>query len=204
VKLFFKDLLNAPNAISLSRVVLAPILALFWLGFEWYSAGLVLGTVIGITDLLDGLVARKLNKITELGSLIDQLGDLVFESTCLIIASMSGELWVGLLIIYLFREFSVMVIRSYMLSKGGELPSGTVGKGKSSFLQWAFFFFFFGVILLQPGFLPESWSMVGVPPGRMLIWVAKASIMIGIALGLISGWTYLKGFARFYSKRREA
>lgn len=189
---------------SLFRIALAPLLALFWLGFHWYAAGLALGTIIGLTDMFDGVVARKLNQITELGAIIDQLGDLVFESTCLLIAAMSGELWVGLLVIYLFREFTVMVVRAYVLGKGGELPSSTVGKGKSSCIQWAFFLFFLGVILLQPGVLPESWSMVGVPPGRMLIWVATGSICIGLVAGLVSGWTYLKAFIEFYTEKHTS
>ena len=203
MKRFFSDLRTIPNLLSMSRLVMAPLLAVFWLGLDWLAAGLALGTIIGITDLLDGVVARKLGQITELGGLIDQLGDLVFESTCLIIATLTGELWVGLLIIYLFREFTVMVIRSYMVGKGGTLPSGTVGKGKSSCLQWAFFFFFLGAILLQPGTLPEAWTMVGVSPGRMLIWTATGSILAGLTLGLISGWTYLKAFADFYSREKS-
>ena len=204
MKLFIKDLLNLPNTISLSRVFFAPLLALFWLGFEWYVAGLVLGIVIGLTDLIDGVIARKLNKITELGALIDQLGDLIFESTCLIIAAVSGEMWTGLLIIYLVREFTVMVIRSYVLGHGGELPSSVWGKGKSSCLQWAFLLFFLGLILLQPGVVPKEWSMVGVPPGRMLVWVATCSIFAGLAAGLISASTYLKAFGEFYSDRHKS
>ena len=58
----------------------APLLAVFWLGLEWKVTGLVIGTLGGITDLLDGIVARKLKQVTELGALIDQLGDLLFES----------------------------------------------------------------------------------------------------------------------------
>ncbi len=200
MKGFLKDLLNVPNTMSLFRVFSAPLLALFWLKFEWWVAGLALGTVIGITDLLDGLVARKLNQMTELGALIDQLGDLVFESTCLIIAAMIGELWIGWLIIYLMREFTVMVIRSYILGNSGTLPSTVLGKAKSSCLQWAFFIFFLGAIVLRPDVVPDSWSMVGIPPGRILIWVSTASIITGLALSLISGWIYVKAFVNFYSQ----
>jgi phosphatidylglycerophosphate synthase len=109
-----------------------------------------------------------------------------------------GEFWVGWLIIYLTREFVVMVVRSYVLGNGGSLPSVVLGKAKSSCLQWAFFLFFLGAILLEPGVLPESWSMVGVPPGRMLIWVGTASMLSGITAGLVAGWIYLKAFVRFY------
>ena len=201
IKLFFKHLLNVPNTMSLIRVMAAPLLAWFWLGLDWKVAGLALGTVLGITDLLDGVVARKLNQMTELGGLIDQLGDLVFESTCLIIAVLMGEMWVGILIIYLFREFLVMVIRSYTVGHGGSLPSSVLGKAKSSCLQWAFFIFFLGGIVLEPGTIPETWTMVGVHPGRILLWVSLVSMLSGITVGLLSAWIYLKAFVVFYVSR---
>ncbi len=198
MKSFVKELFNVPNTMSLLRILGAPLLALFWLGLDWYVAGLTLGTIIGLTDMADGMVARKLDQMTELGALLDQLGDLVFESTCLIIAVLLGELWSGWLILYLTREFTVMVIRSYVLGNGGTLPSTVLGKAKSSFLQWAFFLFFLGMIVLRPGIIPESWTMVGISPGQILLWIGRASILFGIGLGVMSGWSYLKAFAKFY------
>lgn len=186
---------------SLLRILAAPLLALMWLGLDWKVAGLTLGTILGITDLLDGVVARKLNQITELGALLDQLGDLIFESTALIIAVLMGEMWSGILILYLAREFLVMVIRSYTLGHGGSLPSSVLGKAKSSCLQWAFFLFFLGGIVLDPGTIPDSWTMVGIHPGRMLLWVALTAILAGITVGLISAWIYLKAFVAFYVSR---
>jgi len=200
---FVGDLLNVPNTMSLLRVLAAPTLALFWLGLDWKVTALVLGTILGVTDLFDGIVARKLNQVTELGALIDQLGDLVFESTCLLIGVIIGEIWAGLLVVYLFREFTVTIARGYVLGHGGELPSTVMGKAKSSFLQYAFFLFFLGGILLEPGAVPDSWSLAGVHPGRMLIWASMCSILTGFAMSLISGWVYMRAFGRFYAGRTE-
>lgn len=71
---FFKDLFNVPNSMSIFRVLGTPVLALIWMGLDWKAAGLALGTVLGLTDALDGWIARKLNQTTHLGGLIDQLG----------------------------------------------------------------------------------------------------------------------------------
>lgn len=197
---FIKDLLTVPNAMSMFRLLSAPLLAVFWLGLEWRVTGLVVGTLSGVTDLLDGAVARKLKQVTDVGALIDQLGDLVFESICFIIAVSTGEFWIGWLIIYLCREFTVTVIRTYVHSHGGKLPSSVAGRAKSSLFQYAFFAFFLGAILIQPGVLPEAWNIVGIPPGRMLLWVGKTSFYCGFAVSLISGFIYVRAFARFYSK----
>ena len=167
-------------------------------------AALMIGVVTGITDLFDGILARKLNKVTELGALIDQLGDLVFESTCLLIAVVMGEFGMWILIVYLFREFTVSVIRMYLISNGEKLPSSWIGKAKSSLLQYAFFPFFLGAILLMPGAIDSSSTLVGIAPGTMLIWMAKASIYTGIAVSIYSAIQYLSSFAAFYSKRAKS
>ncbi len=200
---FVKVLFNVPNTMSVFRVLAAPLLAWFWIGMDWRIGGLVLGTLVGLTDQLDGYVARKLNQTTELGALIDQLGDLVFESTCLIIGIVSGYLWSGWIIIYLFREFVVTVVRSYVTGHGGTLPSTMLGKVKSSCLQWAFFPFFLGGIIIQPGVIPETWRLVGVSAGQMLIWIGTAWILGGIVLGIISAAVYFKAFVRFYMERQR-
>jgi cardiolipin synthase len=186
---------------SLFRVVATPLLAILWLVLDWRIAALALGTIVGITDQLDGWVARKLNQTTELGALIDQLGDLLFESTCLIIGVSMGEVWSGWLIIYLFREFTVTVVRAYVLSNGGHLPSVSFGKVKSSCIQWAFFLLFLGSILLQPEVVPEAWTMIGIHPGRFIIWVALFWILVGIAIGLIAAAIYIRAFIDFYSSK---
>jgi CDP-diacylglycerol--glycerol-3-phosphate 3-phosphatidyltransferase len=202
-RVFVKQLLTVPNIMSLFRVAAAPFLAVLWLGFDWKVASLALGTVIGVTDQLDGYVARKLNQTTELGAIIDQLGDLVFESTCLVIAVLSGYLWSGWLVVYLFREFTVTVIRSYVVGHGGELPSTSLGKLKSGCIQWAMFMFFLGAIIIEPGRLPPDWRMVGVTPGQMMIWIADLWIVGGIIVGIIGAVVYFRAFVDFYASRQE-
>jgi cardiolipin synthase (CMP-forming) len=200
---FLRDLWTIPNAMSMFRVIAAPLLIFMWISWELWWASLVLGTIIGLTDQIDGWVARKLNQTTELGAIIDQLGDLVFEGTTLLLAVLTGEMWFGVYILYLFREFTVNVVRAYMLAHGGQLPSSILGKAKSSCIQWAFFLFFLGNILENLEFASESWTMVGITPGRVLIWVALTSIFTGISMGLISAWKYLRAFVDFYGSQQR-
>lgn len=203
MKKFIKDLFNVPNSISLFRLVATPFLPIAWLVYDRPDITLALGLVVGITDLFDGILARKLDQITDLGALIDQLGDLVFESTVLLLGIVSGHMWMGWLIIYLFREFTVTVLRTYVYGKGGTLPSSWIGKAKSSCLQWAFFLYFLGVILSRPGAVPTDWSIAGITPGWLLIQGGMLSIVTGIAVGLIAGWNYLKAFSQFYVQQGE-
>ncbi len=203
-KSFKQELFNIPNTISLFRVFAAPMVAFLWLSLDCPVAGFILGILSGLTDQLDGYLARKLKQTSELGALIDQAGDLIFESTCILIGIVSGYLWYGLLIIYLFREFIVTAVRSYIAKNGGELPSSMLGRVKSSFIQWSFFPFFLGGILIRPGIIDETINVAGFSPGEVLIGSGTLGISIGLFLGIISAVAYLKGFVNFYVKRQEA
>jgi len=198
---FWRQLFNVPNALSLFRLAAAPLLGVFWFVLDMKVTGLTLGALAGITDLFDGIIARRLKQETEIGALIDQVGDLVFESFCLLIAVLTGELWAGWLMIYLLREFTVTAMRSWVTGHGGAMPTSSLGKTKSSLLQYAFFAFFLGLILLAPGTLPESWTLAGLHPGTMLLTLAQATIAVGIGVSLFSGAKYARAFVAFYASR---
>ncbi|MCP4983982.1 MAG: CDP-alcohol phosphatidyltransferase family protein [Gammaproteobacteria bacterium] len=82
---FKQDILKLPNLISLTRILIAPILFLFafWGMGDWFLAALIFS---GLTDVLDGFLARKLNMITSLGAHLDSWGDFTIYSTMAICA----------------------------------------------------------------------------------------------------------------------
>lgn len=68
---------NIPNALSISRIIFLPLLyyfALNWLKLEF----LISYIFIGITDALDGFLARLLNQVTKLGKILDTVADIFF------------------------------------------------------------------------------------------------------------------------------
>ncbi len=81
-----KDLLKAPNLLSLSRIVFLPLLYLF-LFARWPLPLFISFSILGSTDLFDGMVARKFNMITEIGKSLDVLADafFVFSTTFFIL-----------------------------------------------------------------------------------------------------------------------
>jgi CDP-diacylglycerol--glycerol-3-phosphate 3-phosphatidyltransferase len=72
--------INWPNAISLLRLLMAPLL--LWLAYA-HCPGWFLGILVfaGLTDVVDGFLARHLGQITELGSHLDSWGDFSIYST---------------------------------------------------------------------------------------------------------------------------
>jgi cardiolipin synthase (CMP-forming) len=77
--------MNIPNTITLLRVLLVPLLAWFLLHGEYVAAVWVL-LGAGISDALDGFIARRLNQLTYLGSILDPLADkfLIIVSACIL------------------------------------------------------------------------------------------------------------------------
>lgn len=69
--------LTVPNAISLVRLALVPVFAVLIVGREDVWALVVLA-VSGLTDWLDGVLARRLNQVTRLGQMLDPLADRLF------------------------------------------------------------------------------------------------------------------------------
>ena len=81
------DLRTVPNIITLSRIVL------LWLGVLVYfyishGVGIALAILAGVTDYLDGYIARRTKQVTRLGEILDQFCDLCFEAFIIIIATL--------------------------------------------------------------------------------------------------------------------
>jgi phosphatidylglycerophosphate synthase len=70
-----KDIFNLANIITLSRLIFLPVLYLFVL-LDMRLAFLIAYIIIGSTDFLDGLIARKFNIVTRLGKMLDSIADI--------------------------------------------------------------------------------------------------------------------------------
>jgi len=118
----YRELLHLPNLLSLSRILLALVIGYFlWRDDPW-STGMaaVMVIIAGITDGLDGYLARKMNRVTSLGIALDPICDKLF-----------ALLLVGGLI--LFRDFplwlaAAIVARDLLIVAGGLILKGLLKK----------------------------------------------------------------------------
>jgi len=111
-------IINLPNILSLSRILLVPLLvAVLLTKFDGKElVGLAVFLVASLTDFLDGFIARRRKLVTRLGMLLDPAADKILTSAALI-ALVELELapaWMVVLIIA--REFSVSALRSIAAS----------------------------------------------------------------------------------------
>lgn len=122
------------NAISMSRYVLTPVVALLaWLPAT-QALAVALAVLVGVSDFVDGPLARRAGHAKPLGALLDMTGDKVFLCTMLIIlaAQERSPAWAAWLITA--RELIVLFLRVVAAERGKPLPIATFGKLKTFML----------------------------------------------------------------------
>ena len=138
--------MNTPNKITLTRILMLPLIVFFYLADFIPYARLVsacLFVVACLTDFLDGYLARKNNQVTTLGKFFDSIADKMLIATGLILITavpiILGEpvafpnwLSVTCTIIILAREFIVSALRQLAASKGVVLAADMGGKIKAT------------------------------------------------------------------------
>ncbi len=156
--------------VTLLRIILIiPIIYLTGASKEYLA--LFLFIIAGLTDYLDGLVARKSNQITSLGALLDLLADKLL--VCLVLiwcAFLSYSIWIIIpVLMILSRELIISSIRQFLVEKTGENPIKVtyIAKSKTTIQMIAISF-----LILSPemGLLFNKMTII-------LIWIA-ASISI--------------------------
>ena len=118
---------NVPNIITCSRI----LFSLCFLFFPTFSTGFYLFyTLAGLTDLLDGTVARRTDSETELGSKLDTAADWVFIITALVkvVPSLDIPLWLLIWVIAILIMKVVNVVYGFRLHGGFVAIHSTVNK----------------------------------------------------------------------------
>ncbi|MCX7711871.1 MAG: CDP-diacylglycerol--glycerol-3-phosphate 3-phosphatidyltransferase [Clostridia bacterium] len=107
--------MNIPNILTVMRFIIIPVFA-YYLYMEQYYISVLLFTLGGITDILDGYIARKYNLITSFGKLADPLADKLMQLTAMVLLTMQGLMPMVFLIIVVAKEI-FMVLGSISLYK---------------------------------------------------------------------------------------
>ena len=145
--------LNLPNTLTIFRILALPFCAyaLFKIGGDddsWRIIAFTLFFIVGLSDILDGKIARSRNQITEFGKLLDPIADKAMLSTSSIGASILGILSWWVTAIFLIREVAVTILR-FAVIKNGVIPASKGAKLKTFFQNFGVGFY----ILPLPSYL---------------------------------------------------
>ena len=136
---------NLPNSLTIFRILALPVCAyaLFKNGGnddDWRIIAFTLFFIVGLSDVLDGKIARDRNQITEFGKLLDPIADKAMLATATIGASILGFLSRWVTAIFLIREIAVTILRFAVIKKG-VIPASKGGKLKSFFQSFGVGFY---------------------------------------------------------------
>lgn len=188
---------SLPNVITMSRIPM-----LFIIGVLFYSTfpfartlAFVLYVIAGISDWLDGYIARKYNQISDLGKLMDALNDKIF--TVGIFMLLAGKnlipVWgIFCALIIICREFSITGLRTLIAKSGVVMAAERLGKLKT-ILQIVVLGSFFLIEMLKVD--AKAWCPSGFV--NFLTYVNYTNFAVMTLLTAYSGYTYLRKYHKF-------
>ena len=164
--LFKGNILTIPNLLSLIRILLIPLFVWLYLGKENVPATAVVLALSGLTDALDGFIARHYHMVSDFGKALDPFADKLtqFAMLCCLVIRFPRMLW--LIIVLCVKE--VLVASSQLLViRKTELVLGAEWHGKITTIL------LYAVMILHLLWLdipsPVSWSLVGLCIGMLLL-----------------------------------
>lgn len=174
-----------PNILTVLRFFLIPFAIMFLINDQYLLAiGII--TLSGLTDVLDGAIARKFNFVTNFGKLIDPLADKVTQICilCTLVIKDIIPLWI--LVIVLFKEIAMVVGASFLY--GQELVVSSKWYGKSATVL-----FYFAIIL----------SMI-FKDLKIDTWIGLVLYYIALGMTIFSLIMYFREFyVRGYFKKEN-
>jgi cardiolipin synthase len=171
------EVLNIPNLLSFLRLALVPVF--LWLLLEqMYLSAIIDLALAGLTDFLDGYLARKLNQMTKLGKVLDPVADRLYIFATLLSLSATEIVPWWLTGLVILRDLLLLVSLPILSSVGRKtLPVHYLGKASTFALLYSFPLLLMGKIFDQVQFIvtPLAWAFA--------LW--------GVALYWWSGFVYL-------------
>ena len=198
--------MNLPNKLTLARIFLVPVfLVCMYVRFPFhYTAALLVFAAASITDALDGKIARSRNLITTFGKFADPLADKI-----LVLAAFAAMADIGavqddtiglsypihvngiVVTIIAAREFMVSGLRLVTAEKGVVVAAGIWGKLKTAFTMVT------EVVILLLLCIVEDLRIYAPVMTPVTGWILFALVWISVALPIISGAVYLKGYWKY-------
>ena len=129
-RLFKKsEILTIPNILSFFRLALVPLIAWVYMGLYDYYLAIGLIVLSGLTDVVDGKIARKYNMISDFGKILDPIADKVTHGILIICLSTRYKLMIALVAIFIIKE-ALMLLLGYLVLKKNDSVNSAKWYGK--------------------------------------------------------------------------
>lgn len=172
--------MNLPNALTLTRIFLVPLLVVVLLtkfegrvifGLRKEVVGAAIFALASLTDWLDGYLARRRKQVTPLGQVIDPLADKLLTSAAFLSLVQMNLAPAWMVAIIIGRELAVTGLRNLAYSRGVAMPASPLGKIKMAAQVGAILALILGDVYM-PGLLVV---------GRTALWVVVVAALASAA-----------------------
>jgi len=171
--------MNWANRLTLSRLMLT-VLFVAALNSSWHygrTLALVIFLLAGITDFIDGEIARRYGIVTDFGKLMDPLVDKIMVAAAFIslVPLKAVPAWAATAVVA--RDFLITGLRMMAGAKGKVLPAERLGKQKTSWQVITVIFFLALLSLSELHYADEGatwWLRAWNDAGPVLVWITVA------------------------------
>ena len=163
--------MNLPNALTIGRIFLVPLLVVVLLtqfegrlilGIRKELVGAAIFGLASLTDWLDGYLARRRQQVTTLGQFMDPLADKLLITAALVSLVQMDLAQSWMVVVILGREIAVTVLRSLAQARGIAIPASPLGKFKMVSQVTAIL-----LLILGEEHVPQFVIM-----GKIALWIA--------------------------------
>ena len=165
-----KKIITIPNILSFFRICLIPVIMWLYLGKQDYLWAGIFVLFSGLTDIVDGFIARTFHMISDVGKVLDPIADKATQGVVMILLATSFPLMLLPIFILLAKEI-FMAITGYMIIRKCDIVLGAEWYGKAA-----------TVVLTSTMALHLFWHSIN--PTVSLILIVFSSVSILLALGL--------------------
>lgn len=158
---------HIPNALTILRFILIPFIVVYIVQDKYIEAFVFL-TISGLTDVLDGIIARKFNFITNFGKLIDPLADKTTQISILVTLALKNIIPMWILVIVFVKEFVMVAGASFLYGKELVVSSKWYGK-------LATILFYLAIV---SSFAIKYWNSVALAPENSVVTLPQFDIYI--------------------------
>ena len=180
IRKLFTNVWNVPNVLTILRIILIPVFVVVFFSTPAGRdriAAFVIFAAASLTDMLDGMLARKLNQITDFGKLFDPLADKLMVVTAMACQAIAGVFPWAAVIIVAAKELVMLLGGLFMLSKNVVVYSNYVGKTAQVFFIASLLLSFF-----HPSLEASSFRLLGCTPDILLLWITVGLAFAALAV----------------------
>ncbi len=139
---------DIPNLLSIIRILLVPVFVLLYLN-ERYAFAVTVFIAAGLTDVVDGYIARKFNYISNLGKILDPTADKLIQQSAFICLAITKTVPIWMPIVYFAKELATLIGALVVFRKARVVVKSNIFGKLATF----FVFVFVSTIIALPDFM---------------------------------------------------